>query len=245
MFRVLARKTQTEATAQWDALAQTRFQQITSGKDITFSKLLAPKIKKLVNAEKPKLILDAGCGVGVLTKQLARKGREIIGVDPSHASIKIAQRHYGLYAKFAVGTLESFAKESPIQADVVVANMVLMDVIKLNSFLEAVRAILKKRGAFIFSITHPWFWSQYYGYDKEMWFRYDKTLVVEAPFRIAHESSHFLSTHIHRPLEKYLLEMEKAGFQLETLLEPLPPPAVQELYPEAWKYPRYLIGICR
>lgn len=60
--------------------------------------------------------------------------------------------------------------------------MVLMDVLNLDSFLEGVARRLRKGGAFIFTMTHPCFWPEYYGYRNESWFRYNDDAIVESPF---------------------------------------------------------------
>ena len=39
------------------------------------------------------LILDIGCGGGLVSEALAARGYELIGVDPSEASLATAQHH--------------------------------------------------------------------------------------------------------------------------------------------------------
>lgn len=41
------------------------------------------------------LILDLGCGTGMLTRELAIEGRQVIGIDPSSAMLAVAQRNPG------------------------------------------------------------------------------------------------------------------------------------------------------
>ncbi|HEX6817928.1 MAG TPA: class I SAM-dependent methyltransferase [Ktedonobacterales bacterium] len=40
-------------------------------------------------------IVDLGCGTGVLTRELATDGREVIGVDPAHEMLAFARRQPG------------------------------------------------------------------------------------------------------------------------------------------------------
>lgn len=47
-------------------------------------------IKECNNDNKPKKILEAGCGTGFLSLELAREGHEVLGVDISKQSIKEA-----------------------------------------------------------------------------------------------------------------------------------------------------------
>jgi 2-polyprenyl-3-methyl-5-hydroxy-6-metoxy-1,4-benzoquinol methylase len=40
-------------------------------------------------------VLDVGCGTGTLACELARRGIEVIGVDPAGASLEVARRKPG------------------------------------------------------------------------------------------------------------------------------------------------------
>ncbi len=237
-------KTIREIAAEWDALAVTRFEQMTSGADLTFDHVLAPGILCRL-PHRPRMILDAGCGVGVLTEMLALRSERVIGIDPSVASIEIARRNFGHLASFEASTMEAYSASEPEQFDVVVANMVLMDAPNLDTFLTAAACVTKRGGKLIFSITHPCFWPKYYGYADAEWFKYNRELMIESPFKIsAMPDGAPKSTHIHRPMETYIRELTKAGFRIERLDEPFPASDVQNLYPVPWHYPRYLIGSC-
>ena len=123
--------------------------------------------------------------------------------------------------------------------------MVLMDVIKLDQFLNAVNNILRPGGSFIFSVTHPCFWPAYYGYSREHWYRYEENILISGPFKITGDSDCSLtSTHVHRPISKYIEGFSKANLSLETLLEPMPDKKTENMYPSPWKVPRYLFGVC-
>lgn len=246
MFRKVDVKSEAIITSEWDALATIRLQQITSGEDITYQHILVPSILDLVSGQAPATVVDAGCGIGFLTDLLAEHAGKVIGVDPSVESIAIARVHYGKRAEFIQERLESFSEQHARSADIVVANMVLMDVIDLNSFLTAAHRVLRPGGTLIYSTVHPCFWPSYYGYARESWFRYDQELIVESPFRItAQPDCSLISTHVHRPLHAYVNAFRRALFSIEVLVEPMPSKEVDALYPEPWTHPRYLVGLCR
>jgi 2-polyprenyl-3-methyl-5-hydroxy-6-metoxy-1,4-benzoquinol methylase len=246
MFRVVATKSATTIVSEWDALAQLRHRQITSGEDISYLHILVPNVLALMLGEAPRTALDVGCGSGFLTNLIAERVSKVVGIDPSAENIAIARTHHANRADFVRETLETYSKRVASTFDVAIANMVLMDVIDLDAFLAAARSVLQPGGALIFSITHPWFWPSYSGYARETWFRYDRELIIESPFTIsARRDCPLLSTHVHRPLKAYVAAFRRTSLVIEGLHEPMPSEDVAALYPDAWEYPRFLVGICR
>lgn len=245
MFQRLNKKSSATISKEWDALASLRLQQIESGADVTYRNIILPNMLRLVNSERPLRILDAGCGVGFFCQVLTESSHIVTGIDPSGKSISLARSFSPNTLEFCVSTLEDYARRSSRTFDVVVANMVLMDVLHLTAFVSCARKMLHANGRFIFSITHPFFWPQYYGYAKENWFSYGKEIIIESPFRITAQQTCLLnSTHIHRPLQAYFHAFAQAGFLVKELLEPMPPPQVAAKYPAPWAGPRYLFGVC-
>ncbi|USI75745.1 class I SAM-dependent methyltransferase [Sphingopyxis sp. USTB-05] len=235
-----------ELVEEWDAIAPVRIEQIISGRDITFPNILLPGVLSLLKDENHNSVLDAGCGVGVLTTHLSGIFKKVVGVDPSPESIRIANENFRYDANFLVSTMEDFSKFSKFNFNVITANMVLMDVLNLDSFLEGVARRLRKGGAFIFTMTHPCFWPEYYGYRNESWFRYNDDAIVESPFRISYQQDcRLVSTHVHRPLERYIDAFSRHGLLLEEMREPFPDAALEASYPSRWEFPRYIIGRCR
>lgn len=245
MFANPRHKSIEQIAKEWDRIAPVRIQQILSGKDITFDYVLMPSIGMLLEGSERGSLLDAGCGVGVMASKLGNTFKEVIGIDPSSRSIEIARSNFGGSADFHITDIEHFSRNNKKRFDVILANMVLMDAPNLDAFIRAVRRLLKPRGKFIFSITHPFFWPDYYGYQDESWYEYSKELFVESPFRISNYTDcQLVSTHIHRPVSKYVSTFGEAGLCLDRVLEPMPALAVDEMYPSKWQYPRYLLGLC-
>ena len=247
-MQIRRRKSRTveQIIKEWDALAPTRLTQIISGQDITFNYILAPGILSLINGQNFESAIDAGCGIGILTVKLSKLIANIIGVDPSGKSIAIAKSSANQSLRFVQSTLEDFSRHSPQPVELIVANMVLMDTSNLDQFLGAVSTLLKPSGAFVFSIVHPCFWPEYYGYVNERWFDYSKEIIVESPFRISNQpDSTLFSTYVHRPLARYLEAFHKANMFLEVMREPMPSKSIARLYPRPWENPRYIIGRCR
>lgn len=244
-FRVLQELSMSKVRSEWDTLAPVRLKQILSGADVTFNEVLLPAIIDLVEADAGASALDAGCGVGVLTDYLTTSFKDVVGLDPSTASVDIA-RITSPSATIYNCTLEQFSASEKRRFNLITANMVLMDAPNLFAFCKAASDLLKPGGALVFSITHPAFWPDYYGYSSEPWFAYNKELIIESPFRISAEPDcRMVSTHIHRPIERYVLAIAAAGLTIDRMDEPFPESYVQSMYPTRWTRPRYLVARCR
>lgn len=180
-------------------------------------------------------IADVGCGTGRLTKLLnAEGGRTVVGIDPSGESIKIARGNdpTGTYHK---STLEEFSEAFPDERfDLVVANMVLMDVSNLPEFCRSLRTIAPE-GRIIATLTHPVFWPLYWGYSVSEEFDYLREIIIQAPFRTRDFDYNLTTTHIHRPVSRYINEFARHGFAITRLDELRGPEEVGE-----FSYPRFL-----
>lgn len=244
-FRIVQSKSVSEIAAEWDSLASTRHHQISNGVDITYNQLLSPGIIELVRELQPETILDAGCGVGALTTELSHIAKKVVGVDPSPRSIELAAKSASRNIEFYVDTIEGLSLKTNFTYEVITANMVLMDTINLESFLSSVYRLLSEKGWFIFSITHPCFWPEYYGYASENWFDYQNEIIIEGPFRTSLSGpGKLISTHVHRPLSNYISMLSASKFVIKKFVEPFPSLNLLKQYPEAWKYPRYIIAVC-
>jgi SAM-dependent methyltransferase len=237
-------KTESELAAEWDRIAEDRNRQLSSGVDASFDYVLLPIIKELSADDDWSSVLDFGCGTGFLTARLAASARRLVGVDPSGASIAIARRNAANTSNvsFYHASLEDYAANTEGGLfSLCIANMTLMDVSTLTNALDAVRKLLRPGGAFVFTITHPWFWPLYWGYHEERWFHYDREIFIEASFQISGDARVGpVTTHVHRPLWRYTDALMNTGFSLEAVKEPLPSADAPETFRQRWAYPRFL-----
>jgi 2-polyprenyl-6-hydroxyphenyl methylase / 3-demethylubiquinone-9 3-methyltransferase len=98
-------------------------------------------------------ILDVGCGAGLFAEPLARLGGDVLGIDPSLASIGVATRHAeetGARLAYRVATLEAIAAE-PKRFDVVSAMEVVEHVADPARFVALAASLLKPGGLFLAS----------------------------------------------------------------------------------------------
>jgi 2-polyprenyl-6-hydroxyphenyl methylase / 3-demethylubiquinone-9 3-methyltransferase len=98
------------------------------------------------------VIVDVGCGGGLLAEELAALGAQVIGVDPAAASIATAREHAsraGLDIDYRVGRGEQLPV-SDSAADIVCCVDVLEHVADLDSVISETARVLKPGGLYVF-----------------------------------------------------------------------------------------------
>jgi 2-polyprenyl-6-hydroxyphenyl methylase/3-demethylubiquinone-9 3-methyltransferase len=101
-------------------------------------------------------VVDIGCGGGILSDSMARKGADVLGIDLSTKGIRVAQLH-ALEAgtpnvQYREISAETLAREQPASCDVVTCMEMLEHVPKPESIVQAC-ADLAKPGAWVFFST--------------------------------------------------------------------------------------------
>lgn len=230
---------------EWDLIAELRDEIIRTGKDISLLDVTEPFILESVCSYNVNRILDCGCGTGHLSYLFAQKmQKKVDGIDMSGKCIEIAKCNYSHVPNL------TFFKESIIDYsnreiiyDACFANMVLMDMMNVKDNLNAIYLMLKNRGIFSFTITHPCFWPFYCNYFNEPWFDYRSEISIKAPFQVNNNLIGH-TTHIHRPLSKYISLCQEVGFEIIKIEELYPKSSHMELSYK-YDYPRFLGFLCQ
>ena len=100
-------------------------------------------------------VVDVGCGGGILTDAMARKGADVLGIDLAEKSLKVAQLH-ALEAgtpgvQYRAVSAEALAAEQPGQFDVVTCMEMLEHVPDPASVVQACARMVKPGGWVFFS----------------------------------------------------------------------------------------------
>ncbi len=101
-----------------------------------------------------KKVLDVGCGGGILSEAMARRGAQVTGIDMGEAPLSVARLHLlesGLEVDYWQITAESLAEESPETFDVVTCLEMLEHVPDPASVIRACHRMVKPGGQVFFS----------------------------------------------------------------------------------------------
>jgi len=103
-------------------------------------------------------VLDAGCGVGYGTAELARSAASVMGLDCAPEAIEEARRRYG-----SVAFLEGSCEQMPLEAarfDLVVAFEVIEHLDDWRAFLRECVRVLKPAGRLLVSTPNKTYYAE-------------------------------------------------------------------------------------
>lgn len=203
--------------------------------------ILNPCVENLLGDVKEKVLLDAGCGEGYLTRYYAKRGAVVTGIDISKqlidTAIKLTKKEE-LSVEYNVSDICDMRSIETERFDIILSNLVLLNIPCLDKALDEFHRVLKGDGILIISIVHPAF--NFYGpgswqmgerdsktgrreglffkvdqyFDEREYQRYWKTRKGdEFPAPIS---------FFHRTLETYLNAFRKSNFELVEVREPRP-----------------------
>lgn len=107
-----------------------------------------------VTDPRDKLVLDVGCGAGLLSESLARLGAKVTGIDVARDLLDMARLHAslnGLLVAYRHLSVEHLAEQQPGSFDMVVCMEVLEHIPRPESAVAACARLLKPGGDAYFS----------------------------------------------------------------------------------------------
>lgn len=173
-------------------------------------------------------LLDLACGHRRLTRELARRGAEVVGLDISAALLQKAQT-YQIREPLSVTYIHADASSPSILTDEkfdgVRCHFGLSDIDDLEGVAATVARVVRADGFFVFSIIHPCFPRWETKQAKPSWEpRPRRGYFAEGWWR-ASSPAHGLRPRVganHRMLSSYLNTFAKHNLLFEELAEPLP-----------------------
>lgn len=186
--------------------------------DFSRQHLLNPAIFALLGDVASRCVLDAGCGQGYLARLLARHSARVIGVEPGQPWLRRAEEleraePLGITYLRADLSAPDLPARVPVPCDVVVANMVLMDIARLDDAIRNCLAVLRPGGDFVFSLAHPCFEQEGAAWEEQ------RGVVVREYLR-EYTIPQAIGQRFHRPLSAYINALAEAGAIVRRMIEP-------------------------
>lgn len=189
--------------------------------------LLNPTLFHMLGAVRDARILDAGCGQGYLSRMLAGRGAQVVGVEAARPLYDYAvarERERGDGIRYVRADL-SHLPDLGDPFDAVVANMVFLAVPDWKTAMRNCIQVLRPGGALVFSIEHPC-WAE----DAlASWARNGSIEIRE--YAREHVKAGRHGPNFHRPFSTYLNEAIRLGCRVREVAEPTLDPDV------AWSGP--------
>ncbi len=216
---------------------------------LPFHELAIGALLELAGEVRGREACDLACGQGIVARELARRGARVTGVDLAERLLEIARREE---AKAPLGIVyrrddaQTLATLPDAGFDVVVCNLALMDIPRLEGVVTAVRRVLRGDGIFVFSVTHPcivppgswWTIATEGGPGRHVrgYFSEGYSVPPHAPGVRGRVGTY------HRTLATYLNTFARAGFVLERVAEPRAAGDAAERQPGATEAPMFLVA---
>jgi SAM-dependent methyltransferase len=226
--------------ARYDAVAD--FYQ--AGWPDTYTDAVSVALFELLGPLAGTRVLDLACGHGRISRELARRGARVVGVDLSGALLERA-RAIDADDPLPITYLRADAASPSLLEgevfDAVVCSFGLSDIDDLDGAVATVARLLAPAGRFVFSLLHPCFaggrdvsgsWPSWGGYHDEGWWVADGAL----------SSLRRQVGANHRTLSTYVNTLRHHGLVIDRLAEPRPPQEWRERRPDAARFPVFLVA---
>ncbi len=214
--------------------------------------VVLPSLFALLGDIQGQRVCDLACGQGEVTRALARRGAEMVGVDVSAKLLAIAQQEEKtkpLGVTYRLDNAETLATMADSTFQGVLCNLALMDIADLAATCQAVWRVLIPSGWFVFSITHPCFQAPHAAWrtkpDGSM------SREIDTYFAEGHWRSNYaagvrgqVGAH-HRTVSTYINTLLETGFSIKQVVEPQATGQTAERKPEYAVVPAFMIVRCQ
>lgn len=217
---------QDSSTIAWNAMGDEWFELAQTGE--ARNCFIMPNMLKFLGNVQGKKILDLGCGEGGYSRELTKRGAQLVSVDCSSKAIEYAislARAENLDIEHFVRNSNDLFDIESEQFDIVLCSMMLMDCEDFDGTLQEAYRVLKKGGKVFASVLHPCFDGNHETGIGRQGVGIERQVVVKNYFEPKEWTAPLYKGTIpviwrHRTLEDYVKGFLKAGFIIEDVNEP-------------------------
>jgi ubiquinone/menaquinone biosynthesis C-methylase UbiE len=219
----------------WDQMTDWWDENFGDTGDLWHRALIDPPLLHLVGEVSGMHVLDLACGNGYLSRRFAHQGAIVTSVDANEPLIERARTRE---AQESLGITYHVADAARLEMledgmfDLVVCNMALMDIENAAGAIQEVARVLRSKGRFVASLSHPCFDKvSTSGWDIEriyphttIWRKmshYREVAVADLPWQRVPGQIVYTRSY-HRPLSWYFRTLRASGLVVAALEEPEP-----------------------
>lgn len=227
-----------QVAACWNANADQWSHDVRAGYDVYRDHFTFPAFLQFIPSLNGLDVVDFGCGDGTNTRQFARLGARLSGIDLSERMIEHARRAEEADPLGISYTVSSYSRHTGLAErsfDGVVSTMALMDGPDFGAAMAEAFRLLRPGGFLAFSVLHPCFITPGAAWEKDQDGR-SHALRVSNYFAAGTFTEHwrfrsrpadtpvepFAVPRFPRTISTYLNAVISAGFSLDRVAEPVP-----------------------
>ncbi|MHA1965556.1 MAG: class I SAM-dependent methyltransferase [Candidatus Thorarchaeota archaeon] len=206
--------------ASWDEVAADYHKTVGETGDSYHRTYVNPVIFDILGDVKDLSVLDLACGQGYLSRILARKGANVIGVDISEKMIEIAktsEESEPLGVKYLRCNSRDISEIADASMDCIVSTFGFHDIKEIEATIDECSRVLKEGGKLVFAIPHPLTYARRTQDEEGYFLKMRHYMSVK---EIPHPK--YKDTEVvayHRPLSFYFEKLFSVGFQMVAFRE--------------------------
>lgn len=222
----------------WEVVAGWYDRLIEDRRSDHYDRVILPGVLRLLGGAQGERVLDVACGQGVLGRELAAGGVEVVGVDASRGLIEAARRRAGPGERYVVADARALGAHvaelggaGSFHAAACV--MAIMNIDPMQPVLDGCAALLGPGGRLVVVLLHPafrsprrtaWGWVED-GRGARQFRRVDAYLseasesIVMNPGQAAHGREAVTTWTHHRPVSAYVNGLARAGLRIDAMEE--------------------------
>lgn len=208
----------------WSKVANWYDSHLENEEDSYQTKLILPNLKRILGDLKGKSVIDIGCGQGFFSREFAKIGANVLGIDLASDLIKIAKHKNtdkDSKIRYEVLSADSLNGIKDSEFDIAISVLAIQNMENFVKVFEEVSRVVKSGGKFIFVLNHPVFripkfssWEFTKNIQSRKIDKYLSQIKVEINMEPAKGQSGKKTYSFHRSLQDYMKALFSNGFSV-------------------------------